>query len=180
MAITNPQILNLLRQGSQVMQPSLLLGRSGQMVNNGLGWAVGAVDAGRSVGKSTETAVELGLAGAQGEPDPETGLAENIQDPTAERYIFVGNIACCPECARMSGMEVPAGVSILEISHPNCRCQIVPESVARTMLGSESTLPNPINPKTGVPYTNEATDYAIIKSLHNNELADRRKRFMGL
>jgi hypothetical protein len=80
----------------------------------------------------------------------------------------------------MSGMEVPAGVSILEISHPNCRCQIVPESVARTMLGSESTLPNPINPKTGVPYTNEATDYAIIKSLHNNELADRRKRFMGL
>lgn len=150
------------------------------MVNNGLGWAVGAVDAGRGVGKSTETAVELGLAGAQGEVNPETGIAENIQDPTAEKYIFVGNIACCPECARMSGMEVPAGVSLLEISHPNCRCQIVPARVAEGMLSSQSTLPNPINPKTGVPYTNEATDYAIIKSLRNNELADRRRRLMGL
>lgn len=180
MAITNQEILNLLRGNKLAFDPSVLLGRSSQMVNNGLGWAVGAVDAGRGVGKSTETAVELGLAGAQGEVNPETGIAENIQDPTAEKYIFVGNIACCPECARMSGMEVPAGTSILEISHPNCRCQIVPESVARTMLGSESTLPNPINPKTGVPYTNEATDYAIIKSLRNNELADRRRRLMGM
>ena len=149
------------------------------MVSRGLGWADGAVAAGRGVGKSTETAVELGLAGAQGVPD-ENGFAENIQDPTAERFIFVGNIACCPECAQKSGMEVPAGTSLLEISHPNCRCQIVPESVARGMLGSENTLPNPVNPKTGFPYTDEATDYAIIKQIHNDEMAKYRQRFMGL
>ena len=151
------------------------------MVNRGLGWAVEPVDAAAQVGRGTETAVELGLAGAQGETG-EDGFAENIQDPTQQKYVFVGNIACCPQCAAMSGMEVPAGVSILEISHPNCRCQIVPASVANNMLMNQ--LPNPVNPNTGVPFTKAQTQAAINRMDYNqayaDRLANRRLGFMGL
>lgn len=186
MAITSPGILQLMNTRGELFKPGVLLGRSQRMVEGGVGWGLAADQAGAEVGPSTRTAVDLGLAGAQGEPNPETGIAENLQDPTATRYIFVGNIACCPRCAEMSGMEVPAGVSIFEISHPNCRCSIVPESVAQGML--KNRLPNPqFNPtpdssiKSPMPYSDAETERAIRAADYYQNARDRRRMaMMGL
>jgi hypothetical protein len=186
MAVTSPSILQLMNIRHEAFKPSLLLGRSQRMVDGGVGWGLAADQAGAEVGPSTRTAVDLGLAGAQGEPNPETGVAENLQDPTATKYIFVGNIACCPRCAEMSGMEVPAGVSIFEISHPNCRCQIVPASVAQGMLMNQ--LPNPqFNPTPGssiknpIPYSYAETQRAMnAQDYYRNAMERRRMSMMGL
>lgn len=185
MAITSPGILQLMNTRGELFKPGVLLGRSQRMVEGGVGWGLAADQAGAEVGPSTRTAVDLGLAGAQGEPNSE-GVAENLQDPTATRYIFVGNIACCPRCAEMSGMEVPAGVSIFEISHPNCRCSIVPESVAQGMLMNR--LPNPqFNPtpdssiKSPMPYSDAETERAIRAADYYQNARDRRRMaMMGL
>ncbi len=185
MAITSPTIRELMNARHELFKPGIMLGRSQRMVEGGVGWGLGADQAGAEVGPSTRTAVDLGLAGAQGEPNAE-GVAENLQDPTATRYIFVGNIACCPMCAQMSGMEVPAGVSIFEISHPNCRCQIVPESVANGMLMNK--LPNPqFNPAPGssikspIPYSDAETERAIRAADYYENARDRRRMaMMGL
>lgn len=145
-------------------------GRSVDATVRGAGWTVGPGQAGYSVGPSTGTAASLGLTGAQGED------GETISDPTSEEYVFIGNIACCPECARMTGMRVPAGTSLMEISHPNCRCQIVPLSVARNM----GVAPNPTNPETGRPYTDAGTRRYMLGSkyeyLWNEDQEEMRRR----
>lgn len=184
MAITEPRILRMLQTRNTGFDPRVMLGRSSGMVSRGSAWGLAADQAGAEVGPSTRTAVDLGLAGAQGEPDEE-GVAENIQDPTQTRYIFVGNIACCPRCAEMSGMEVPAGVSIFEFSHPNCRCQIVPESVANGMLMNQLPRPQNNTPtyfgKPAIPYTKAQTDAAIRRADYYENVMDRKRMsLMGL
>jgi hypothetical protein len=83
-------------------------------------------------------------------------------------------------------MEVPAGVSIFEISHPNCRCQIVPASVAQGMLMNK--LPNPqFNPTQGssiknpIPYSDAETQRAMnAQDYYRNAMERRRMSMMGL
>ena len=71
MAITSPRVLRLLRTANSGFDPRVMLGRSTGMVSRGSAWGLAADQAGAEVGPSTRTAVDLGLAGAQGEPDAE-------------------------------------------------------------------------------------------------------------
>ena len=76
MAITEPRILRMLQTRNTGFDPRVMLGRSSGMVSRGSAWGLAADQAGAEVGPSTRTAVDLGLAGAQGEPNEEGVLPE--------------------------------------------------------------------------------------------------------
>ena len=63
-----------------------------------------------------------------GTPDKDTDDSQRRKDEAYLPLRFAANPNCCPHCSERDGDYVSPGSNIIDVSHPNCICQLLSEA----------------------------------------------------